>query len=247
MGGKRRPRRTKKKEKDMEEPKTAGARADENRLAEGDYDLWRELELSALERTRHVRRCNRCKDLLDQCSTAGAAAYLVEAARLIRAHVAELPDGEPGTPACSHTGCVHHEEPERELGLAVLKLGGEEEPESDIRGVPVGCVPLLVTEKDKPEGFKIGEDSVHRFFKYLKPAAGNVFVRLGPKRTAVHVLVQPAYSSRREDVADAVSIEELLETHGARMAAIRAWVLKKWFDLKALAEMELGLGGDGGE
>lgn len=208
-------------------------------------DPWREHGLVALSRTAHTRACLACKGVLDHCGVADDDDYLARAAAAIRAHQKAKRNPSAGPP-CTYADCVHHEAVERRLALALLHAGGESGTLRDIRGVRYGTVGLAVSEADRPEGYDMTrQDAVDRRFKHLPPAAGYVYVRVGPKRCEAHVWVAPAFKSRRESAEDPATLEEIREVYGPGLAAIRSWVMAKWEELRGLAGMDLELEGSG--
>lgn len=197
-------------------------------------ELWRSLDVSRLVRTRHVRSCLLCKSLLDGAVTSDDDGYLVRVDELVRNHARGEPS--PRGPACSYSsGCILEEEIDRSLGWGMVDLVGER-PYSDVRGVKVANINLEVRKEDHPEGFDMTrQDAAHRHFVHLKPSAGYIYIRFGPKVTRVHVCVSPAYRSRREDITDAPTVEDILEVHGEQIQKIAEWVLRKYQGLKKLA------------
>ena len=186
----------------------------------------------------HVRRCLMCKELLDQCAGGPGEEYDRAAMAVIARHVEQ--DPEPDNVSCPYTGCVHHENVERDLALKMVRLGRGDKPWRDLRGVLVSNIALEVRQDDHPGGFDMKrQDVMHRHFKYLAPHAGIVYCRLAPKRTTLHVWVSPAYVSRREDVQDVATVEDVIETFSKQMPALKKWCLRKFSELKELAEMDL--------
>jgi hypothetical protein len=166
--------------------------------------------------------------------------YTLRAAELIEKHMVEVP--EPDNVACQYAGCVHHEDVPRALALKMVELGGGDEPWRDVRNVQVSNIALRVREKDAPEGWDFKrQDVMQRHFRELVQSAADIYVRLGPKKTTLHVWISPAYKSRREDVEDVPTLEDICETFEKCVPAIKKWALKKYEDLKALAAMDLEL------
>jgi len=197
-------------------------------------DPWIELGLGKLDRSPHVLHCLMCRELLKFCSVAEEDDYLVRARDVIVAHEKKVPVPE-GT-GCRHSGCVFHEVISRTLALRMIKLGGGNKPGRDMRGVLWSSIPLIVREEDHPEGFDMTkQDIVHRYFKYLPPCAGDVYIRLGSKKATAHVRVSPAYKSRHEDIHDVPNIEDVVETSEKTVPAIMTWCMAKYRTLKELA------------
>jgi hypothetical protein len=194
-------------------------------------------ELVPYKRTEHFRRCLLCKDLMDNIGVADDPHYTAEAGKVIVKHAKAKPS--PEAAPCAHAGCVHHQTIDRELALAMIRVGHGDKPWKDANGVKVSNIQLRVKEDDKPEGFEIGKDLTHRHFKHLKAAAGDVFVVLGPKQVKVHVQVDPDFKSVHESVEDPVAVWDLVETYRDRFPKMREWCMKKFEDLKALAELDL--------
>jgi hypothetical protein len=170
--------------------------------------------------------------------------YMLKAAEAVEKHIAEVP--EPDNVACQYAGCVHHEDVPRALALKMIELGQGDKPWQDVRNVKVSDIALRVREKDAPEGWDFTrQDVMQRHFKELVQSAGDVYVRLAPKRTTLHVWISPAYKSRREDVEDVATLEDIRETCEKQIPPVKAWCMKKFNDLKALAQMDLEL--EGGE
>lgn len=203
-----------------------------------------EVTFARLYRQPHVRRCLFCKELIDQMAVADDD-YIERAVAAIEAHEKEEP--LPENVSCRYAGCVHHEDIPRDLALKMVELG-HAEPWRDVRGVQVSAVPLAVREGDAPEGwdFKAAQSDVTtRHFVELPSAAGDIYFRMGPKRVTAHVWISPPYRTRHETIEDPATIEDVRETIKTREPAITAWCRKKFDELKALAQMDLGL--EGGE
>jgi len=197
-----------------------------------------DLPVDAMRRNKHVRACLVCKEVLDQCALTDDAEYLGRAKAAICAHIDAVP--EPKGMACTYSGCIHHEDMPRELAMTLLRLANAGKPWKDTRKVPVATIPLVVSEKDHPEGFDMTkQDATHRHFTNLPVSAGDIYLRLGPKRVTAHVWVSPAYSSKREGVEDPASLENLIATLQRSLPSMVTWCTKKFQDMKALAEMDL--------
>jgi hypothetical protein len=203
------------------------------------WRLWRKLGVSRLMRSPHVQACLLCKAMVDGCAMTENAEYIADAVKLMKEH-ANLKKNISASPRCRFADCIHHEDVSRELGLAILRLGGETKPWRDDKGVPVGLVPILAKPDDKPPGFVIGKDAAHHGDD--TPPAAEIYVRLGMRKTTVHVWISPAFSSRHEDAMEAVGVWELKQTYETQIAGYRDWVMAKWLDYRALAEMEVSLG-----
>lgn len=215
------------------------------REAAAGEDKTEEITFSKLLRRPHIRRCLACKELLDQVAMADDE-YTERAVAAIEAHEKEEP--LPDNIACSYSGCVHHEDMSRDFALKMVELGPGDEPWRNVRGVQVSAISLHVREGDAPEGwdFKATQSDVTtRHFLHLRPSAGYIYVRLGPKRTTAHVWISPPYPTRHETIEDPATIEDVQETLKTKGPAIAAWCRRKFEDLKALAQMDLGL--EGGE
>lgn len=195
--------------------------------------------LGRLGRDKHVRSCLQCKALLDQVAVAEEE-YAVEVKKSIKDHAKAVPAGTAGVPPCAYSGCVHHElNVPRDLAKAMIKIGRGDRPWEDVRGIKVSNIALAVTEKDHPEGFDMKrQDAVRRRFTRLKDSAGDIYVRMGPKTTSLHVWIDPPYPSRREDAEDVATIEDVIAQH-KNIDALRTWVMRKFHELRGLAEMEL--------
>ena len=196
--------------------------------------------VARMSRSPHVRRCLLCKELVDALAGADEDEYTLKAAEAIERHAAEVP--EPDNVACAYAGCVHHEDVPRALALKMIELGGGDKPWADVRGVKVSNIALRVREKDAPQGWDFTrQDVMQRHFNELVQSAADIYCRLGPKKTTIHVWVSPAYKSRREDVQDVPTLEDVLETFEKQVPVIKTWALAKYKGLKELAEMDLGL------
>lgn len=195
-------------------------------------------------RSEHVRSCLRCKELLDQCASAEDE-YTAEARAAIEKHMKDEPAGTPGVPPCQYSGCVFHDlDVSRELAEALVRVGGGDDPWQDVRGVKVSTIPLIVKKDDHPEAFDMTkQDAVRRRFKDLADSAGDVYVRFGPKKCAVHVWIDPSYASRRESAEDVATIDDVIAQY-AKVDKLRDWCMRKFGDLKGLAEMDLQFGRD---
>jgi hypothetical protein len=216
------------------------SKSGENPVAEVNlWPVWRELGLSALQRSDHGQSCLLCKAMIDQCALTANEDYMREAAELLKKH-AELPSGAclAAGPKCKFSDCLHHENVSHELGMAILKLHGDEKPWRDDRGVKVGLAPIFATKDDKPTGFEIGKDAAHRK-DGNESIAAEVYVRLMRKKTTVHVWMTPTFPSRNEDPLEAVCIADLRRVYEERLAGYREWVMAKWDEMKGLAEMEI--------
>ncbi|MGH8898801.1 MAG: hypothetical protein ACRDZ4_17710 [Egibacteraceae bacterium] len=198
--------------------------------------------LSRLTRSPHVRGCLFCKDLLEMANAATDDDYVKRAVELVAQH-AQKPGANPRTPQCQYPGCVHHEDVSPELARKMIALGRGDEPWRDVRKVLVSTIPLRVTEKDHPKGWDFKDhDVMQRAFKDLPAAAGDIYVRLAPKRTTVHVWISLPYKTRREDIQDVATLNEVQEAHERLAPLFAEWCRKKFDELKGLAEMDLGLG-----
>lgn len=203
------------------------------------WDTWKRLEISRLNRTDHVQSCLLCHALIDQCALTANEDYMREAAELLKRH-AEVPPEKnlAAGPRCRFSDCLHHEDVSHEIGMAILKLHGDEKPWRDDRGVKVGLAPIFATKDDKPTGFEIGKDAAHRK-DGNESIAAEVYVRLMRKKTTVHVWMTPTFPSRHEDPLEAVCIADLKRVYEERLSYYRVWVMVKWEEMKGLAEMEL--------
>ena len=190
----------------------------------------------------HVRRCLLCKEFVDALAGADDE-YTLKAADAIDAHIEEVP--EPENVACQYAGCVHHEDVPRALALKMIELGGGDCPWVDVRGVKVSNIALRVREKDAPDGWDFKrQDVMQRHFNELVQSAADIYCRLGPKKTTLHLWLSPAYKSRREDVEDVPTLEDIRETFEKHTPAIKTWALAKYKTLKDLALMDLDLEGE---
>jgi hypothetical protein len=198
--------------------------------------------IGQLERTPHARGCLVCKELLDQAAS-GDIEYQQRVYASVLGHIKVKP--EIDAPACSYAGCVHHEVVSRELARALLKMVAGSKPWKDARGVPVATLPLIATKEDHPKGWLFKrQDAESRAFKHLPTEeAGTIYVRLAPKKVTVHVWIEPQYKTKHEDLDSPATIEDVLETFAVRVPDLRAWALKRYNDLKGLAEMDLDLEG----
>lgn len=201
------------------------------------------LPFHRLSRSAHVRRCLQCKELLDHCGGDPGDEYDQNAVEAIQAHVKAVP--EPENVSCHYAGCVHHEDMPKELAITMIGLGEGDKPWRDRAGVLVSNIALEVKDDDAPAGWDFKrQDVMQRSFKHLAPHAGIVYCRLGVKRTTVHVWATPTYPSRRANMEDVPTIEDVLTTFRDRMPAVVAWCRKKFQDLKGLAEMDLDFESD---
>ena len=109
-----------------------------------------------------------------------------------------------------------------------------------IRGVKVGTVSLLVTEKDHPEGYDMKRQDVQRrHFTEMEDDAGDIYIRFGPKQTWLHVWIALSYSSRRANVDDPAAIWNVLEAQEKQVETVREWCLHKFQEIRGLAEMDM--------
>lgn len=195
--------------------------------------------LGKLRRVPHVRACLLCKEILEMAALAEDD-YLERAIGAVFRHAEQVkkPDGIE----CQYAGCIHHEKVSRALAMKMIELGNGDDPWKDVRGVSVSTIPLKVTEKNHPEGWDFkNQDVMQRAFKNLPQAAGDVYLRLGPKETWAHVWISLPYKSRRADINDVATIEEMREAHEKLGPVWTAWCRNKFDDLKELAEMDLSL------
>lgn len=198
--------------------------------------------LSKLRRAPHVRACLLCKEILEMAALAEDD-YLERAIGAVFRHADQVK--KPEGIECQYAGCIHHEKVSKALAMKMIALGNGDEPWKDVRGVPVSTIPLKVTEKDRPDGWDFkNQDVMQRAFKNLPQAAGDVYVRLGPKETALHVWISLPYKSRRAEIDDLATIEEMREAHEKLGPVWAAWCRTKFDALKELAEMDLSLGTD---
>jgi hypothetical protein len=189
-----------------------------------------------------VQGCLLCKAAIDQCALTENEDYMREAVELLKKHAEVPPDlNVAAGPKCRFADCLHHEDVSHELGMAILKLHGDEKPWRDNRGVPVGLAPIFAKADDKPPGFGIGKDAAHKK-NGNEPIAAQVYVRLGVRKTTVHLWMTPSFDSRHEDPLEAVGVWELKQIYEERLAGYRHWVMAKWDEMKGLAEMELSAG-----
>jgi len=201
--------------------------------------------LSKLRRVPHVRACLLCKEILEMAALAEDD-YLERAIGAVFRHAEQVkkPDGIE----CQYAGCIHHEKVSRPLAMKMIALGKGDEPWKDVRGVPVSTIPLKVTDKHYPEGWDFkNQDVMQRAFSNLPQAAGDVYLRLGPKETWAHVWISLPYKSRRAQIDDVATIEEMRDAHEKLGPVWTKWCRKQYDDLKDLAEMDLSLGDDGKE
>lgn len=195
-------------------------------------------------RDPHVQRCLLCKELLDMGAWSEDEEYEQRTLAVMLKHRRDVK--EPTDISCRYTACIHHEKISDDMARALIRVGRGDKPWKDVRGIQVSNINLSVSEKDHPEGYDMKrQDIMHRHFKNLPPSAGCIFIRLG-KVPDVHVWILPAYASRRANVDDTPSLEEVVETFEKRVPALKAWVLKKWEELKGLAEMDVSLEGQKG-
>lgn len=199
-----------------------------------------EARLSARRaRNQHVRGCMYCKQILSETIFADEE-YERRALEEIKRHIAECP--EPPDLPCEYSGCIHHEEMPRALALKMIKLGDGDRPWRDRRDRLVSGIRLKVSKDDAPEGWDFSkQDAVRRHFIYLPDSAGYVYIRLGSRKASVHVWISPSFKSRREDVHDQPTLEDIRETYEKSVPAIRTWCLHKYEELKGLAQMNLNL------
>jgi hypothetical protein len=209
--------------------------------------------IGRIERTEHVRSCILCKELLDQAGT-GDVEYQQGVYAVVLGHIKQnvktdastpkCPQPTVAAPACQYAGCVHHEDIDRELALAMTRICKGGNPWKDTRGVPVATIPLLADKEDHPEGwnFKHQDAESRRFSELFVDEAGCVYIRLAPKRVTLHVWIEPQYASKREDIEDPATIEDVLETWAKKVPALRDWCMRKYAEFKGLAEMDLDLG-----
>ena len=203
------------------------------------WPVWKRLGLSALQRTEHVQACLLCKAVIDQCALTDNEEYMVEAAEFLHKHADVPPEKNvSAAPPCRFADCIHHEDVSHEVGMAILKVHSDGKPWRDNKGVPVGMAPILASPKDKPPGFEIGKDANHRG-QGEEPIAAEVYVRLGQKKTTIHLWMTPAFASRHEDSMEAVGVWELKRIYEEHVTGYREWVMAKWVEIKALAEMEV--------
>jgi hypothetical protein len=223
---------------EFELEKEPGKKVDPNLVPQDVEEMF-----SKLRRTPHVRACLFCKEVLEQAAL-GDDEYLERAIGAVFRHAKQ--EQEPGAVPCQYAGCIHHEKVSRALALKMIEYGKGDEPWKDVRGVPVSTIPLKVTEKEHPEGWDFkNQDVMQRAFKNLPQAAGDIYVRLAPKETSLHVWISLPYKSRRAQMDDVASIDEMREAHDKLAPVWAKWCRKKFDDLKGLAEMDLDL--DGGK
>lgn len=194
--------------------------------------------IGELERKPHVRSCIICKELLDQAA-AGDLEYQRRVYAIVAGHVKQNP--KANAPPCTFGGCIHHEDVSREFSRKLLALGHGEKPWKDARGVPVATIALIAKKDDHPKGWDFRkQDAESRHFKDISgDEAGSIYVRLAPKKVTVHVWIEPQYASKREDVEDPATVEDVLQTFAEKVPALREWTMKKWTDLKGLVEMDM--------
>jgi hypothetical protein len=189
--------------------------------------------LSKLRRVPHVRGCLLCKELLEMAAM-GDDEYLERAVGAVILHADKTK--ETGYIECQYAGCVHHEKVTKALACKMIDVGGGDEPWKDVRGVIVSTIPLRVSEKSHPEGWDFtNQDVTQRAFKNLPQAAGDVYLRMGPKETWAHVWISLPYKSRREDIGDVATIEELREAHEKLAPVWAKWCKDKFDGLKKYA------------
>jgi hypothetical protein len=201
-----------------------------------------EEDIGRLARSPHVRLCLLCRELLDQAAT-GDLEYQNHVFAVVAGHLGVKPELE--VPACHYGGCVHHEEISREMARTLIKLGKFGRPWKDARGVPVSTLSLIAAQGDAPKGWRFAsQDAESRTFQNLpSEEAGTIFIRLAPKKVTLHLWIEPQYKTKHEDLESPATVQDVLETFATRVPALRDWVLKKFADLKGLAEMELDLEG----
>ena len=192
--------------------------------------------LSKLRRVPHVRGCLLCKELLEMAAL-GDDEYLERAIGAVFRHAETTK--ETGYIECQYAGCIHHEKIDRALATKMIEVGNGDEPWKDVRGVKVSTIPLRVSEKSHPEGWDFtNQDATQRAFKNLPQAAGDVYLRLGPKETWAHVWISLPYKSRRSDVGDVATIEELREAHEKLAPTWAKWCRGKYDCMKKYAQSE---------
>lgn len=189
-----------------------------------------------LERDPHVRACLLCKAVLDQCAEAEDDDYMAEAYDLILSHIRAKKDNAHRANPCNYSGCIHHEEVSRSAALAMIRLGGGDKPWADVRGIKVSTVPLAISPKDMPSGLETGDIQME-YFENLKKSAGCIYLRLGPKKTEVHVWISPAYASRHEDIGDPATLSNVLQVFEKVVPAQMVWCLEKYTALKEFTQM----------
>lgn len=196
--------------------------------------------MGRLERNPHVRACLICKEVLDQAAK-GDLEYQGSAAAMVLGHVKQNP--KPDAPACQYGGCIHHEDVSREFSRALMRVAKSEKPWKDARGVPVVTIPFAARKEDHPKCWDFKrQDAESRTFEGLDAdEAGCIYLRLAPKKVTLHVWVEPQYASRRESAEDPATLEDVLNTYATKMPSLREWVMKKFNDLRGLAEMDLDL------
>lgn len=197
--------------------------------------------MGALERSPHVRACIICKEILDQAAT-GDEEYQQRAYASVLGHVNQNPKAD--APPCAFGGCIHHEDVPRALADKLIALGKADKPWKDARGVLVSTLSLIAKSDDHPKGWDFRkQDAESRHFKEISAdECGTIYVRLAPKKVTVHVWIEPSYATKHEAIDEPATIEDVLNTFANKVPALREWVLKKYTDLKGLAEMDLSLG-----
>ena len=192
---------------------------------------------SKLRRQPHVRACLLCKEILEMAAL-GDDDYLERAIGAIFRHAETTK--EPGDIECQYAGCVHHEKISRELAMKMIEVGEGDKPWKDVRNVTVSTIPLRVHEKSHPEGWDFkNQDATQREFKNLPQAAGDVYLRMGPKETWAHVWISLPYKSRRAKVDDVASIDEIREAHEKLGPIWTKWCRSKYDGMKKYAESEM--------
>lgn len=197
--------------------------------------------LSKLRRVPHVRACLLCKELLEMAAM-GDDEYLERAIGAVFRHAETTK--EPGYIECQYAGCIHHEKISATLAAKMIEVGEGDAPWKDVRGVKVSTIPIRVHEKSHPEGWDFkNQDVTQRAFKNLPQAAGDVYLRMGPKETWAHVWISLPYKTRREDVGDVATIEELREAHEKLAPTWAKWCKGKFDGMKKYAQDELNSDG----
>jgi len=198
--------------------------------------------IGRIERTPHVRACLLCKEILDQAAT-GDLEYQQRAYGYVRAHIKENPPKPDGVP-CQYSGCVLHEPLPRDLAKAMINLSKGGAPWKDQRGVLVSTLSLLAGKDDHPRGWNFKpQDAESRHFKDLfVDEAAIVYVRLAPKQVMAHVWIEPQYPTKREAIDDPATLEDVVEVNVKLVPALKEWALRKYAELKGLAEMDIDFG-----
>lgn len=198
-------------------------------------------DVKAIVKNPHVATCLMCKQLLENAEGETDTDYQQRAVDAVARHIDQKPAATG--PKCMYPDCIHHEKVEKAFAEAIIRVGHGDKPWRDVRGILVSNVSLVVREKDHPPGWDFTkQDVMDRHFTELPPSAGNIYIKLSPKGPCdVHLWIEPQFKSRREDVEDVPTVDDILATYKERVPAIKEWVLKKYKDLIELVRMDVAL------